>query len=272
MFKRQSQPKLALLNSSRRAEGLGPMCLAGCVVMLFLLTGCTVISRLDVNFDADPKGVPPTAPTPTPPDDNLNWRQGFVSSAVVADPAGGGLVRVVPLPAFTSSPDDRRVFLVAVTDRFTTKPAANIRGNVRLRLIGLGTVGLGLRPLQGEQTLDFIGGFDLANFWPPSGGGANALPGFKGDRLSDPFSLASSGPIARYNPGSVIEINWTLDQSTRTFSASVLGGQSQSSTFPAVSGVVATTPIQRLAVYLWMQRPTTDTVLFIDNLRSEEYR
>jgi hypothetical protein len=34
----------------------------------------------------------------------------------------------------------------------------------------------------------------------------------------------------------------------------------------------ATTPIQRLEVYMWMQRPNTDTVLFIDNLIAEEYK
>lgn len=90
-----------------------------------------------------------------------------MASSVVADPAGGRWVRVVPLPAFTSSPDDRQVFLIAVTDRFTTSPPANIRGRVRLRLNNLATVGLGLRPLQAEQTLDFIGGFELANFLPP---------------------------------------------------------------------------------------------------------
>ena len=32
--------------------------------------------------------------------------------------------------------DDRKVFLIAVTEPFTTTPAANIRGSVRLRLVG----------------------------------------------------------------------------------------------------------------------------------------
>jgi hypothetical protein len=202
----------------------------------------------------------------------MNWRTGFVASSVVADPAGGRMVRAAALPAFTSSPDNRQVFLIAVTEPFRTSPPANIRGRIRLRLNNLATVGLGLRLLQAEQSLDFIGGFELSNFLPPSGGAVNVLQGFRGDRLGDPFSLPSIGQISAYTPGNVIDINWTLDQPSRTFSASVLGGASQSTTFPAMFGGNATTPIQRLEVYLWMQRPNFDTVLFIDNLIVEEYR
>jgi hypothetical protein len=215
--------------------------------------------------------VPSSTPAPTPPNDSLNWRTEFVSSTVVADPSGGNWVRVTPLPAFTSNPDTRQVFLVAVTEPFTTNPPANIRGSVRLRLNNPATVGLALRPLQGERTLDFIGGFEISNFLPPSGGDISLLRGFRGERLSDPFGLPSSGLISKYNSGTVIDINWTLDQPSRTFSASVLGGPPQSTSFPAISGAVATTPIQRLEIYLWMQRPNTDTVLFIDNLYSEEH-
>ncbi len=70
----------------------------------------------------------------------------------------------------------------------------------------------------------------------------------------------------------MIDINWSLDQPSRTFSVSALGGSPQSVTFPALSGSVATTPIQRLSIQFWMQKPTTDTVLFIDNLFAEEYK
>jgi hypothetical protein len=267
-------PKSALAFSTppRLARTFASTRFAWCAAALVLVSGCTVIPRLDATFDADPLGVPPVAPLPTPPNDDLGWRTGFVASSVVADPAGGRWVRVAPLPPFTSSPDDRRVFLIAVTDRFTTSPPANIRGSVRLRLNNLATVGLGIRPLQAEQTLDFIGGFELTNFLPPSGGGINVLQGFKGDRLGDSFSLPSAGPISSYSPGTVIDVNWTLDQASRTFSASVLGGPSQSTTYPAFLEGTATTPIQRLSIQLWMQRPNTDTILFIDNLRAEEYR
>lgn len=255
-----------------QARGLRSLGLACCAAGFLLLSGCTVIPRLDARFDADPPGVPPATPAPTPPNDQLGWRTGFVTSSVVNDPAGGRWVRVAPVSAFTSSPDDRRVFLIAVTDRFSTSPPANIRGRVTFSLTGLGTVGLGLRPLQAEQTLDFIGGLELTNFLPPSGGGVTVLRGFKGDAIGDSFALPSVGPISGYTRGSVIVINWTLDQASRTFSASVLGGPSQSTVYPAVSAGVTTTPIQRLSIQLWMQRPTTDTVLFIDDLIAEEYR
>jgi hypothetical protein len=159
--------------SAARVHRSGIVGLAGCVTIVFLLSGCT--ARLDANFDADPPGVPPSARAPTPPNDLLIWRTGFVTSTVVADPSGGQWVRVTPLPAFTSNPDTRQVFLIALTEPFTTNPAANIRGSVRLRLNNLATVGLGLRPLQGEQTLDFIGGFELSNYLPPSGGDISVL-------------------------------------------------------------------------------------------------
>src|SRR4029079_11957271 len=118
---------------------------------------------------------------------------------------------------------------------FTTSPEANIRGSVRLRLNNLATVGLGVRLLQGEQVLDFIGGLELSNFVRPAGGGVNGLQSFRGERLSDTIGLPSSGPISGYTTGKVIEINWTIDQASRTFAASVLGGPSQSSSFPAMS-------------------------------------
>lgn len=258
---------------SREGRGRSARVALGCVAAaVWLLSGCTVIPRLDVRFDADPPGVPSSTPAPTPPNDSLNWRTGFVAASVVSDPGGGQWARVVALPAFTSSPDLRQVFLIAVTDRFTTNPPANIRGRVRLRLNNLATVGVGLRVLQAEQTLDFIGGFELTNFLPPSGGGVNVLQGFRGDRIADPFALPSAGPISSYTPGSIIQINWTVDQPSRTFTASIIGGASQSTTFPAMSGSVATTPIQRLEIVLWMQRPNTDTVLFIDDLIAEEYK
>jgi hypothetical protein len=240
---------------------------------LVSLTGCNVTQRLDAKFDTDPVGgAPPSAPSPTPPNDVFTWRTGFVTSTVVANTGGDHWVRVQPLPEFTTSPDDRRVFLMAVTEPFTTSPPANIRGSVRLRLDNPGTVGIGLRPLQGEQTLDYIGGIELSNFLPPSGGSVEGLQAFGSARFSDLIGLPSSGQISSYASGSVIDINWTIDQASRTFSASVLGGPSKSNSFPSVSGAVATTPIQRLILFVWMQKPTSNTVLFIDNVHAEEYR
>ena len=243
------------------------------VVASVLLAGCTTNMRLDVPFDNDPLGTPPpSAPAPTPPNDQLNWRTGFVTATVVNRSSGDNWVRLQPQKESTTSPDDRRVFLLAVTDPFTTSPPANIRGSVRVRLDDLGTIGIGFRPLQAEQTLDFIGGIELSTFLPPAGGGVYGLKEFKGDRLGDPLGLPSSGQVAPYTSGQVIDVNWTLDQSTRTFTVSVLGGGSQSSSYSDKLGGLPTVPLQRLIVQCWIHKPVSSTVGFIDNLRAEEYR
>lgn len=240
---------------------------------LMLLTGCATNSRLNVKFDTDAPGSPlPSSPGPTPPNDQLVWRTNFVTSTVAVRSSGDNWVRVQPLSETTVSPDDRRVFLLAITEPFTTNPAANVRGSMRLRLDNPGTIGIGFRPVQGEQTLDFIGGIELSNFLPPSGGDVSGLREFRGDRLGDPFGLPSSGRIAPYASGQVIDINWTLDQDSRTFSASVLGGPSQSNTYSAQSGGLPTAPIQKLILQFWIRTGTSSTVAFVDNLQAEEYR
>ena len=274
MFKSTGKSELTESASVARAYRLAATGCAWGAAVLLLLTGCTtVIPRLDARFDTDTLGAVPSAtPAPTPPNDTLVWRTQFFTSTVVNDPAGGRTVRVAPLPAFTASPDGRIVFLIASTEPFTTSPVANIRGSVRLRLVGLGTVGFGLRLVQGGRPLDYIGGVELTNFLPPSIGSATVVRGFSGTRLGDPFALPSVGPISGYSSGNVIDINWTIDQASRTFTASILGGASQSVTFPAVSESVATTPAQVISISFWMQRPTSSTVVFIDNLLSEEYR
>ena len=274
MFKSKAKSEQAASTAMALTNGLRPIGFAWGAVVLLLLTACTtVIPRLDARFDTDTLGaLPPSTPAPTPPSDTLVWRTQFFTPTVVNDPAGGRSVRVVPLPAFTASPDDRRVFLIASTEPFTTSPVANIRGSVQLRLVGLGTVGFGLRLVQGGHPLDYIGGVELTNFLPPSIGSATVIRGFSGTRLGDPFALPSVGPISGYSSGNVIDINWTIDQASRTFTASILGGASQSVTFPAVSESVATTPVQVISISFWMQRPTSSTVVFIDKLLSEEYR
>ena len=236
------------------------------------LAGCATTPRLDAKFDtATVNAASPSNPPPTPPSDTLNWRAGLTTTSV-RDAGGERWVRVLPVPAFTAAPDQRAVFLIAVSEPFSTSPPASIRGSIRLRLDGCGTVGVGLRPLQSEQTLDFIGGFELSNFCP--GNAASSLHGlqaFTGARLGDPFGLPGSGPIGGYVQGTAIDVYWTIDPSSRTFSASVLNGPPASAQVPALSGTVATTPIQRLLVYVWLERPTFNTSLFVKNLFAEEY-
>jgi len=263
MFARKSE--------SNMPRSLG---LAWCATSLVLLMGCTsVTSRLDAKFDTDVLGaLPSSAPAPTPPSDLLVWRTGSVTPTVVARTASDRWVRAVPLPTFIASPDSRQIFLIATTEAFTTSPPANIRGSVRLRLNGLGSIGIGVRSLQSGRPLDFIGGMQLSNFLLPIPSEVDALQTFSGTRLSDSIGLPSAGQISGYTSGNVIDINWTIDQASRTFSASVLGGPSRSNTFPAVSAGVATTPVQQLMLFVWLEKPTSATTAFIDNLSVEEYR
>ncbi len=255
-------------------QALGVCSLPVAFVALALLAGCTPATvRLDDKFDTDtPGALPSPTPPPTPPNDSIAFRTDSFTTSVVADPAGGRWVRIQPNQSFTSSPDGRRIVMTAVSEPFTTNPAVPIRGSIRVRLDGLGVVGIGVRPLQAEQTLDFIGGVQVANFVSPAGGGIDGLPAFAGSQLTAPISIASTGHINAYSSGVVTDINWSIDQASRTFSVTAVGGSPVSSKFPASSGSLATTPIQRLLVYVWMDKPTSGTVLFIDNVHAEETR
>jgi hypothetical protein len=241
--------------------------------VILVATGCTsVTARLDARFDADPLGALPTAPSPTPPGDVLVWRGSMVGASVVVRQGGDAWVRAVPLAPFIIGPDSRQTFLIANTDPFTTSPAANIRGSIRLRIVGLGTVGIGVRPVQTGGAVDFIGGAEVSTFVAPAPPGVFALRSFTVSRLTDLVGLISSGQLSGYTPGNVVDISWTVDQASRTFSATVPGGPTQSSVFDANVSGIAVIPIQKLQVYVWLARPTATTVVFVDNISVEEYR
>ena len=93
---------------------------------------------------------------------------------------------------------------------------------------------------------------------------------FSGAMLTGFQSLPSNGRMGGYNAGNVVEINWTIDQSTRSFSASVLGGSSVSGTFPAMSGNLPTTPMNSVQIVFWLEKPTSQTVAFVDDMLVEE--
>ena len=254
---------------SARPDRWRALRVAGCVLAVCASAACS--KRLDAKFDGDPLGAPPTAaPSPTPPSDIFVWRTTFASPAVVARPGGGNWVRVTPTQAHLTSPDDRRVFLIANTEPIKGGSGPRLRGSLRVRLDGLGTLGIGFRPVQGGAPLDYLGAVEVSNFLPPAGGGVNAMRGFSGATLTGFQSLPSNGPLSAYAAGNVVEINWSIDQSTHTFSASVLGGPSVSGAFPAMSGNLATTPMTSLQVVLWLQRPTAGTVAFVDDMLVEE--
>jgi hypothetical protein len=170
--------------------------------------------------------------------------------------------------------NQRKRAVIITSDSFTTSPPAQIRGHLRLRLDGTGIVTVGFRPVQGSQTPDFISGIQLASFVLPGGprGEAHVLNGFTLVRIDDPFQLPVSGKMADYQPGTAVDIFWSIDQASRTFAASASGGTSQTATFPAASAGVATTPIRQLSLWVWIEKPSAGTAVFIDNLYAEEYR
>jgi hypothetical protein len=68
-------------------------------------------------------------------------------------------------------------------------------------------------------------------------------------------------------------INWSIDQSSRSIAASVSGGPSQTTTFGATAASgIATIPIQKLVIWVWLEKPSSGTAVFLDNLYAEEYK
>jgi hypothetical protein len=246
--------------------------LASAAIATMSLSGCATTARLDARFDTDTVGSPPsTYPSPSPPNDVLTYTGTYVTATVEPDPAGGRWLRIVPTPAFLTAPDFRRRAIVATSDTFTTNSPRNIRGHLRLRVTGVGTVIVGLRPLQGSQFGDFIAGFLVGSY--PASGAVYLLPGFTLERVEDnTFSFSPAGKLDDYQPGTVIDINWSVDQASRRLAATSGGRSSHSITFPGASGGVGTVPIQKLSVWVWLERPNADTQLFVDRLFAEEVR
>lgn len=132
---------------------------------------------------------------------------------------------------------------------------------------------MGFRVVQGGIFTDIIGGVQLYKSAFSPRGEVFVVPGFRIERIEDIYSLPTRGDrIADYRPGSVIDINWSIDQSSRTLYVGA-GGPSESTTFRAVStNGVATTPIQVLSLWVWLEKPSSNTVVFVDRLRAAEYK
>jgi hypothetical protein len=135
-----------------------------------------------------------------------------------------------------------------------------------LRLDGPGDAIVGLCLLQGKVFSDFIAGIRVGSYGtlPPSGV-IDLVQGFTRDFAEkDNYSFNLGARLADYQPGTAIDIDWSIDQSSRTFTASTGGRPPQSVSFPTVSQGVATTPIQQISLWVWVQRPQPDTRLFVD--------
>jgi hypothetical protein len=246
------------------------------VALVMWLIGCATAARLDDTFDADPLGAKPSAtPSPTPPSDFEAWNgtDHLISTVAAPDPSGGRWVRIVPDAGFIASPDHRHQAATVNSDALTTSPPASLRGHMRLRLDGLGTVTIGFRPLQGSKLSDsdFMGGVAIGSYLPPAGGQVYLVAPFTDANVAAPVGLVSAGKIAGYVPGSVVDIEWSIDQASRTLHASIAGGTQQTLTFPAVSGAgVKTTPIVQMGFWILLENPTNTTKVFVDNLFAEE--
>jgi hypothetical protein len=125
----------------------------------------------------------------------------------------------------------------------------------------------------GGASPDFLGGIAVGNHVTGVPSQAYVVPGFTLARVTnDIVPLNSAGNMASPPAGTAFNVNWSIDQASRTLSASVNGGPPVSTTFPAVSAGVATTPIAQLSLWVWMEKVGPSTAFFVDSLRAEEYR
>ncbi|WP_144369990.1 hypothetical protein [Myxococcus stipitatus] len=234
--------------------------------------GCKTLSRMDVTFEQDALGAAPaTYPAPSPPNDVLaSYTSTQTTSVVVADPAGGQRLRITPQPSFVSAPDFRKRAILVTSDVFTA--GASIRGHLRVRMEGLGQLLIGLRAVNGPNMSDFLGGFSVGNY-QASTTRIELLNPFTENGMEGNYPLfTSAGVLASVAGGQVVDIQWSLDQASRSIAASVSGGQSVSTTFAATSNGVAVTPIERLGLWIWLGNPSSNTAAFVDNLSVEEYK
>ncbi|QSQ11076.1 hypothetical protein [Myxococcus landrumensis] len=234
--------------------------------------GCKTMSRMDVTFEQDALGAAPaTFPAPSPPNDVLaSYSSTQTTSVVVADPAGGRRLRITPQPPFVSAPDFRKRAIIVTSDAFTA--GASIRGHLRLRMEGTGQLFIGLRAVNGPNSSDFLGGFSAGNY-QASTTRIELLNPFTENGMEGNYPLFSSaGVLSNIASGQAVDIQWSLDQASRSLAASVSGGPSVSTTFAATSNGVAAIPIERLGLWIWLGTPSSNTAAFVDNLYVEEYK
>jgi hypothetical protein len=247
------------------------------VLMAAALGGCATATRMDAKFNREPAGsAPPQAPSPNPPADQFTWlvRQPL-KSVVVVDPAGGAWVQVTPTGDFLVDPGTRRNFVIGTSEPFKTDPVAKIRGHVRLQISGLGVVSFALQPMvQGQLVDGYLGGGEVGSFiggtGSPGAGSTAILASFPGSLVASGQAFPATG-LSAYAQGRAVELFWTLDQTTHTFTLGD-GTNNTSVRFPADFRGVATTPIQQLSLWMWLKDPTGATKVFVDDFWMEEFK
>jgi hypothetical protein len=237
--------------------------LSGCIVVIAVLQGCTSAVLLDAKFDADPLGTPVGSPSPNPPADNFIWTiNNHVVSTVVADPAGGRRVRMVPKSDFFPAPDNTRKMAMLALSAPMSK--TSVRGHVDVTIFGSAAIVFGVIGVRagGDTSL---GGAEVSAKAPgPGSVGSVTANGL--DHVGDPFFLPGSVGIAPYTSGQTIGLQWAIDQSAHTMTINALpGGTAQTMPYPASAGLTAI----RLALY--MVDPSPAGGAFVDNFSVEEY-
>ena len=243
-------------------------------VLMLLIAGqfgCATAVRMSNSLDV---ATLVERPDPTPPDDYFLWTAQPVTSLSEPRAGGGRWAHVTPKPSFLQDPDVRRQVLLAYTSPLTTSPPARLRGTTEIRLDGYGRVFVGLSAVDGSRPGGFLGGLviDIPTI-ASSSGTIYATQSFNSERIQDISPLPSAGTIDPYSPGTVIELNWVIDQTTRSLSVtrSNSGSPAVMTTYPAAGDGVSNSPLQKLIVSVWLQSVGPGTHLFVDNVFVEEF-
>lgn len=224
--------------------------------------GCSTPTafRLLENFESDTLGVvPPPAPSPTPPNDILNWHSTKVSSTVVFREIGGRWNRINITEPFVN--EEYRLAFSGITDTFV-KPGANIRGHLTARVVGSGRVTIYLQTAQTERSLPgSLGGVQILNGSFAYVTGSDIKSWIRSGEASPRFSTH----LGDFHVGDIINIFWSIDQSNHMLNLTAGVGNSVQIPFDA-----SLTPIQRIWLSIAIYDFTLDTALFIDDLSVEE--
>ncbi len=242
------------------------------LVLLAVLPGCTTTRVLDARFDGDAAGKPPSAPQPDPPGDNFIWTvNNKVASTLVARPGGGQWVRIAPLPTFFPAPDNTRKEAMLALSAPLTAGSKSVRGGVDLNISGHAAVIFAVEGVHGpSQTRTNLGGVRVVfNGLAPGSTGTVTSNGL--DAITGPFNLPGTG-IGPYQAGQTVQVSWSIDQAAHAITINTFpGGTSQTMNYPVATQGVATTPLSRIGLDIFLEDPAMGASVFVDNLSVEEF-
>lgn len=256
-----------------RADQLPCVLLRAALLLVPLsgLPGCTKAARMANTLDASTLEERPQS---TPPDDYFLWTTQPVDTSVVSRPGGGNWARVIPKPQFLADPSMRRQALLAYTEPLATSPPERLRGKTAIRLDGYGRVFVGLQSVNGASPGGFLGGMviDVPTV-ESSGGTVHAAQGFNVERILDIYPLQSAGTIGAYQRGSVVEMQWTIDQAARALSVTMARSTQPAVVinYPAAGDGVSNSPLPKLMISVWLQHVGPNTAVFLDDFFVEEF-